>query len=269
MPELPEVETTTRYIKGILKGKKITETIVRQPSLRYKIRDDLPQLLKNRRVMDISRRAKYIIVKLEDGYILIHLGMSGSLNISNDREPIQKHSHCDIIFGKIILRYDDPRRFGCILWTQDPDKNKLLTRLGVEPLSSKFNGKLLYQLSRNKTTPIKQFIMDGRNIVGVGNIYASESLWQARILPTKAAGECTREESDLLVVAIKKTLHLAIKAGGTTLRDFHSPDGKLGYFVNELNIYGKDKEPCPGCGKPITKIVLCQRASFFCDKCQT
>lgn len=268
MPELPEVETTVRYIKEKIAYKRITSVLVRQPSLRYKIRSNLPKLLKNQIIQDVSRRAKYILISLNEGYLIIHLGMSGSLQITNAKEPIQKHSHCDIMFDNIILRYNDPRRFGCILWETDLASNKLLANLGIEPLGDDFNGQSLYKLTRGRKVCIKQFIMNPHNLVGVGNIYANESLWKSGITPLKPAKECSEKQCELLADEIKNTLLKSIAAGGTTLKDFKGADGKLGYFVRQLQIYGKEDQACPKCGSEIKRVVIGQRSSFYCLKCQ-
>ena len=274
MPELPEVETTVRAIKDIVQRQTIKELVVRQPSLRYKIPPKLARLVKGQKITEVSRRAKYILLKLEDGCLLIHLGMSGNIKIVDKRDPVAKHDHYDLVLENKIVRYNDTRRFGFLLWDQDERAHRMLGKLGPEPLERGFSGDYLYRISRNKQQKIKQFIMDAGKLVGVGNIYASESLWRAGISPLRPAGECSQAECRLLATEIKKTLKQAITAGGTSFRDFKGANGKLGYFVNKLNVYGKEGEPCPRrqgkqkCKGEIRKVVIAQRASFFCPKCQ-
>ena len=269
MPELPEVETTLRFIRPRIMNESVTNVIIRQPSLRYKVRDDLPGILKSKKVLNVSRRAKYILLNFTHGNLIMHLGMSGSIKIADTNHPLHKHDHVDIVFTNLIMRYNDPRRFGCIVWEGEKQEKSLLNNLGVEPLTKIFNGELLYRLTRGRSTSIKQFIMDSKFIVGVGNIYASESLWEAKIDPTKPAKECSINQCAYLSDAIKQILNKAIKAGGSTIRDFKGADGKPGYFALQLNVYGKEKESCPACGSAIKRIVQGQRASFYCDTCQT
>lgn len=268
MPELPEVETTVRAIRPTITQKKISEVVVRQRSLRYPITRNIKNILAGQEVLEVSRRAKYILISFGTGYLMIHLGMSGSLQLVNAAEPVLKHDHFDLVFDDVTLRYNDPRRFGCILWTKELTNNKLLSKLGIEPLSEEFNGSYLYKITRDRNQPIKQFIMDAVNLVGVGNIYASEALWKCNIAPTKPAKECSNKQCQILARAIKKILNKSILAGGTTIRDFKGADGKLGYFVQELQVYGKEGEACPNCESIIKRIVIGQRSSFYCPQCQ-
>jgi formamidopyrimidine-DNA glycosylase len=204
-----------------------------------------------------------------DGHLILHLGMSGSLRIIPPGTPAEKHDHFDLMLGDRVLRLRDPRRFGAVLWTSDAvDTHPLIASLGVEPLSQSLNAARLYQLTRAHRMPIKLFLMDGRRIVGVGNIYAAESLFRARIDPRKAARRLTLEASTKLAKAIKETLRAAIKAGGSTLQDFVGADGSAGYMQNRFWVYDREGKPCRRCGTPIKRIVQGQRSTFFCPRCQ-
>lgn len=270
MPELPEVETTRRGIVKLIRHKTIKQVIIRQPKLRWQVPLNLITDLPGSQILQIKRRGKYLLIKTTVGWIIIHLGMSGSLRVLTQPNHHQKHDHVDIIFtDNSCLRYTDPRRFGSIHWTtQDPLQHPLLKSLGPEPLSSTFNGDYLYEKSRNRTIPIKSFLMNSQVVVGVGNIYANEALFLAQISPLKPAGTLSKRKYQHLSQAIQTVLAQAIHAGGTTLKDFYQSDGKPGYFKQKLNIYGKDNQPCPRCAKSIKKIILNQRASYYCPRCQ-
>ena len=270
MPELPEVETTRRGIASHIEGKALSKVVIRQHKLRWPIPKALPTLLAKRKVIAISRRGKYLLFQFSHGYMLVHLGMSGSLRICNATEAPQKHDHVDFILpNKQCLRFHDPRRFGAILWTDEPvAEHKLLQHLGPEPLSNEFDGELLFKLSRKRTKDIKAFIMDSRIVVGVGNIYTNEALFSAGIRPTKAAGKITKKQSALLVTEIKTVLQRSITQGGTTLRDFVGGDGKPGYFVQQLNVYGRAGKPCKVCNYLLKEIRQAGRSSVYCAKCQ-
>lgn len=270
MPELPEVETTRRGIEPHIKNRAVTDVVVRQSQLRWPVPRGLKQKLVGHKIEKVERRAKYLLLRFAHGTLILHLGMSGSLRIVKADSTVGKHDHFDLVFdnGK-ALRLTDPRRFGAVLWTKDdPDEHELLRSLGPEPLGNKFNSDYLLQRSRGRKATIKQFIMDGKVVVGVGNIYASESLYLAGINPKTAAGKVSRERLERLVTAIKQVLTEAIKQGGTTLRDFVGGDGKPGYFAQQLTVYGREGKPCPGCGKPVKQMVLGQRASYYCPHCQ-
>jgi formamidopyrimidine-DNA glycosylase len=270
MPELPEVETTLRGIQPHIQGKTVSSVIIRQPRLRWPIPTALPQLLKRRKLLDIQRRGKYLLLRFSHGHLLIHLGMSGNLRVLPADSIADRHDHFDLVFGKHCLRLHDPRRFGAVLWTEAPmEEHPLLAKLGPEPLSEIFTGEHLYQYSRKRRIPVKQFIMDGKVVVGVGNIYASEALFRAGISPTRASNSISGKRYALLASAIKTILKQAIKSGGTTLQDFIQADGKPGYFAQELQVYGKEGQPCPDCGLPIQQKTLGQRSSYFCKHCQT
>jgi len=270
MPELPEVETTLRGIQPHIEKQVITDIIVRNASLRWPVPAAELQTLVNQRVIKVERIAKYILIHTGRGVILLHLGMSGSLRALTISDPAQKHDHVDIVFdNNRVIRLNDPRRFGCCLLLQQPVKeHKLLASLGPEPLSDNFNGDLLFKLSRGRSLAVKNFIMDGKVVVGVGNIYASESLFKAGIRPTTSVKRISRARYDLLATIIKSVLTKAIKAGGTTLNDFTQADGKPGYFAQELQVYGREGEQCNECGTIIKSQIIGQRNTFYCTECQ-
>lgn len=271
MPELPEVETTLKGITPIVHGAQISKVVVRNKALRWPIPVAALKKVQGCRVDTLQRRAKYILLHTEKGSIMLHLGMSGSLRVLPIETPYAKHDHLDLQFDDLhSLRLNDPRRFGCCLVLQEPiEEHKLLSSLGPEPLTDEFDGTLLFNRSRGRSLAIKNFIMDGKVVVGVGNIYASESLYLAGIRPTVAAGRISRKRFDLLAQAIKQVLSNAIKAGGTTLNDFTQADGQPGYFSQELQVYGRTGEACRACTKPIKLKVIGQRSTFYCTRCQS
>jgi formamidopyrimidine-DNA glycosylase len=270
MPELPEVETTLRGIKPHIENVVVEKVLVRESRLRWAVSANLKQALSGHHISKIDRRAKYLLLKSTGGTVLIHLGMSGSLAIVAADEPVRKHDHVDFcLAGGKVLRFHDPRRFGCILWlTGDPEQHPLLADLGPEPLSDTFTGEYLFARSRKRKVPIKSYIMDGRIVVGVGNIYANEALFAAGIAPKRMAGTVSKNQYEALAAAIKAVLAKAITAGGTTLRDFTGGDGKPGYFRQELLVYGRGAEPCLRCGALLSEIRLGQRTTVYCRKCQ-
>jgi formamidopyrimidine-DNA glycosylase len=270
MPELPEVETIRCGIEPFIKGRRVTKVLVRTPRLRWPIPDDLATRLCGQTVYEVERRAKYLLLRTQDGTLLVHLGMSGFLRVLQQSQPAGKHDHADIEFaGGICLRLNDVRRFGALLWLDgDPAHHPLLANLGPEPLSAELTGKYLYQRSRGRRLAVKPFIMDSQVVVGVGNIYASESLFRAGIDPARAAGRISLARYQSLAAAIRQVLQEAIAAGGTTLRDFSDQDGRPGYFAQQLKVYGRDGEPCSTCGQVIVKIQLGQRSTYFCRQCQ-
>ena len=271
MPELPEVETTRLGISPHITGQVIMDVVIRNKNVRWPISATLKQNLLTRQFQKIDRRGKYLLCYTNHGCMMLRLGMSGSLRIvSSDIKP-EKHDHFDILFASgNILRFHDPRRFGSVIWTKkDPLQHKLIKHLGPEPLSEDFNGEWLYRRSRKRTQAIKNFIMDSHHVVGVGNIYASESLFLAGINPKRKAGNVSLERYERLTKAIKKILKQSIKQGGTTLRDFLNSEGKPGYFQQHLNVYARTGQPCPKCQSPIKEIKLGQRSSFYCANCQT
>jgi formamidopyrimidine-DNA glycosylase len=270
MPELPEVETTKQGITPLLINQPIVGVTVRQQQLRLPVTPNLSALCSGKLLITISRRAKYLLLHLSEGYLLIHLGMSGHLRIVNSQAPTGKHDHIDLCMENgSILRYNDPRRFGLWLYIEEnPLHHRLLRHLGPEPLTAAFNGDYLYLCSRKKTQCIKSFIMNNKIVVGVGNIYAAESLFLAGIHPLNPAGNLSKEQLFYLSYHIKKVLQQAIDVGGTTLRDFYAADGKPGYFSNELKVYGRRKKNCYACNTLIEVVTISGRNSAFCPTCQ-
>ncbi|MBZ2169372.1 bifunctional DNA-formamidopyrimidine glycosylase/DNA-(apurinic or apyrimidinic site) lyase [Marinobacter sp. F4216] len=269
MPELPEVETTRRGIAPHCEGQVISAVTVRNPSLRWPVPSDLAERVSGKRIQSADRRAKYLLIHLEDGTLIIHLGMSGSLRVITDNAPPMTHDHLDLTLESgTVLRFNDPRRFGCWLWTDSVDRHPLIESLGPEPLSEAFNGELLFQRSRSKKTPIKNFIMDNHVVVGVGNIYANEALFKAGIHPRRQAGRISLDRYRRLAEAIRETLSAAILMGGTTLRDFVNSDGKPGYFAQVLLVYGKTGSPCTQCNTLLKEIRMNNRSTVYCPRCQ-
>lgn len=269
MPELPEVETTRRGIRPVLTGRVATGCIIRNPRLRQPVPADLVARIAGHRLEAVERRAKYLLLRFDSGTVIVHLGMSGSLRVVGAGTPAGKHDHVDLLFGDTALRLRDPRRFGLMLWHEgDPAAHPLLARLGIEPLEPGFDGKWLFDTLRGLSTPVKLAIMDAHRVVGVGNIYASESLFRARIHPLTPAGRLGRVRCSRLAEAIRETLAAAIEAGGSTLRDFVGGDGKAGYFQQQYFVYGRDGEPCRVCGRAVRKAVVGQRSTFWCGHCQ-
>jgi formamidopyrimidine-DNA glycosylase len=268
VPELPEVEVTRRGIAPHLVGRAITGVAVREPRLRWRVPQAVSRLA-GRTVRAVSRRGKYLLIDCGAGHLIVHLGMSGSLRLVSPDAPPQKHDHFDLSFGQRVLRLRDPRRFGAVLWTEaPPESHPLIRHLGVEPLSRAFDANRLHVLARASRTPIKQFLMDARRIAGVGNIYASEALFLARIRPQAAAQRLSPGRCARLVAAIKRTLRAAIRAGGSSLRDFVGGDGEPGTFQTRYRVYHREGLPCRHCGAAIRRIVQGQRATFYCPRCQ-
>jgi formamidopyrimidine-DNA glycosylase len=270
VPELPEVETSRRGIAPYLKGARIARLFVREPRLRYPVPEDIEDRVRGQLVRSLRRRGKYLLLKLQFGSILIHLGMSGSLRVLEPETPPGKHDHVDLhLVGGVCLRMRDPRRFGVFLWIPDPpEAHPLLAHLGPEPLEYDFDGAYLYAFSRGRRSTVKAFIMDSTVVVGVGNIYANESLYLAGIHPARPCNRVGRERYLRLSSRIKQVLTSAIEQGGTTLRDFVQESGNPGYFARSLRVYGRDGKPCLGCGSPILQRRIGQRSSFFCPRCQ-
>jgi formamidopyrimidine-DNA glycosylase len=274
MPELPEVETTRRGIAPHVEGREITEVIVRHTGLRVPVPMDLVDRLVGARIGIVSRRAKYLLFSLEGtqaATLLWHLGMSGSLRIVRLGELPRKHDHVDLVLDDgALLRYHDPRRFGFVDWLRGSrEEDPRLSRLGPEPLSPAFDGRRLFDLSRQRRLAVKPFLMDSAVVVGVGNIYAAEALFLAGIDPRRAAGRISLERYDRLAGAVREVLAAAIQQGGTTLRDFVGGTGEPGYFRQRLNVYGRDGQPCRRCGAELRLVTLGQRASVYCLRCQT
>ena len=269
MPELPEVETTRRGLAPYVVGRKISRVEVREPRLRWPVAKPLPRALAGARIATLERRAKYLLFGTSAGTLLVHLGMSGSLRyLAEPLEPAT-HDHIDVQFeGGGALRFNDPRRFGSFMLTATPSTHPLLKDLGPEPLGDEFDADYLWRASRNRRVAIKQHLMNGRVVVGVGNIYASEALFRAGIHPRRAAGRIARARFEPLVDAVRAVLRDAIEEGGTTLRNFVGGDGKPGYFRGSLRVYERDGSPCVSCGTAIERRVLGQRATFYCPSCQ-
>jgi formamidopyrimidine-DNA glycosylase len=270
MPELPEVETTRRGIAPHISGQRIRRVTIRQPKLRWPIPKDLPAILKGRKVLSVDRRGKYLLFTFHHGTLIIHLGMSGSLRILPAQTGPQKHDHFDLVLSSgLQLRLRDPRRFGAVLWTDQPATNHpLLAALGPEPLDEKFCGDYLHARGKDRRTTIKQLIMESKTVVGVGNIYANESLFRAAIHPGRQCNRISQKRYHTLAIAIREVLTEAIAQGGTTLRDFLKEDGEPGYFAQSLQVYGKPGEPCPRCGQRIRVKTISQRSSYYCPDCQ-
>lgn len=268
MPELPEVEVTRRGLARGIAGRTISAVEVREPRLRWPVTPHL-HALAGRRIAAVRRRGKYLLLHCADGAILMHLGMSGSLRLIPPGTPPEKHDHLDLAFGDRVLRFRDPRRFGAVLWAPSAaGPHRLLAGLGVEPLSRRLNGPRLYTLTRGCRMPIKQFLMDGRRVVGVGNIYASESLFRAGIDPRKRTHRLSLAECSRLSRSIKWTLSVAIRAGGSSLRNYVGADGAAGRFQNRSWVYDRETLPCRRCGTAIRRIVQGQRSTYFCPRCQ-
>lgn len=269
MPELPEVETTCRGISPYLLNHKIKSIIVREKRLRWPIPTKILQKQRNQPILDISRRAKYILIRVPTGTMIIHLGMSGTLKIVNEKTPIRKHDHVDWnLSSGFVMRYNDPRRFGAVLFTSDISEVPQLQHLGPEPLGDAFDSVYLYKRASKSRIPIKTFIMDQKIVVGVGNIYASESLFLAKIHPCQSANTVTHQQFKRLHATIQSVLKAAIENGGTTLKDFRQSDGKPGYFSQELKVYDRKDLPCVRCQTPIEAVRLNQRSTYFCPHCQ-
>ena len=268
MPELPEVETTRRGISPHVLGREVRKVIVRESRLRWPVPSHLNQHLTGARITLVSRRAKYLLIETNRGILMVHLGMSGSLRIMPAETPPLFHDHIDVMLDDgQCLRYHDPRRFGSFHWLEGL-KHPLLDHLGPEPLSNSFNGLYLYERSRGRQVSVKQFVMDGKIVVGVGNIYANEALFMAGIHPARAAGRVGLGRYESLVGTIKTVLGDAIEQGGTTLRDFVGGDGSPGYFAQQLRVYGRQGQPCRACTSVLREIRQSGRSTVLCPKCQ-
>ena len=270
MPELPEVETTRRGLAPYVSGQRITAVRIRDARLRWPVSPRVATQPCGQLIHGVTRRAKYLLINLDRGTIIIHLGMSGSLRLASGNEPPRTHDHIEIeLDNGLVLRLHDPRRFGSVHFTAaDPLQHRLLSSLGVEPLTDAFTATVLKQHAGTRRVAVKNFIMDARIVVGVGNIYASESLFLAGIHPTRPAGRISLNRYEGLVAAIRDVLSKAIEQGGTTLRDFVNGVGEPGYFAQSLCVYGRAQQPCTICGSPISSRVIAQRNTFFCARCQ-
>ena len=276
MPELPEVEVTRLGIQPHIEGRRVSAVKIIDGRLRWPVPTTLIKSLPGQKIVGIKRRGKYLLLELDQGHLLIHLGMTGTLRILPSSEALKIHDRVTIEFGKLSLRLHDPRKFGAVLWhpkSKGPiDKNALLQKLGVEPFSPEFAGELgadvLYQHSRKRSIAVKQFLLAGQAVVGVGNIYCSESLFEAGIHPSKAAGKLTRPQCIRLANAVRSILEKAIAAGGSSLKDFVNSQGDPGHFMMQTKVYDRKDQPCKVCKMPIKQIVQGQRSTYFCPQCQ-
>ena len=270
VPELPEVETTLRGVAPLISGFRVKDMIVRHYQLRIPVPKSLPSVITGQTLHRIERRAKYLYFHFDSGTLIWHLGMSGSMRVNQITTTPETHDHIDLVFDNgRCLRFRDPRRFGLVAWTESPpDQHKLIRHLGPEPWDAAFTGEYLHKLSRKRKLAVKNFIMDGKTVVGVGNIYASESLYLAGINPQRSASRISLSRYERLTTTIQNVLDEAIAKGGTTLKDFVNSDGKPGYFRQELAVYDRAGEACHQCGQSIKQVVIGQRSSFYCSCCQ-
>jgi formamidopyrimidine-DNA glycosylase len=270
LPELPEVETTRRGVAPHARGRRILSLNVYEPRLRWPVSAQLAATVAGQRIVRVGRRAKYLLLTLETGTLLLHLGMSGNLRVAPAGTQRLTHDHFDLVLNSgVVLRFNDPRRFGSLLYTsEDPRRHPLLRHLAPEPLGAAFDADYLWRVTRRRRVAIKQLLMNSQLVVGVGNIYASEALFRARIRPQRRAGTLTRREAGQLVRAVRAVLRQAIRAGGTTLRDYLKADGEPGYFRQRLYVYERDGRPCRRCRTPLRAISQGQRSTYYCPSCQ-
>lgn len=269
MPELPEVEVSRRGLLPHLQGKQVCAATLRTPRLRHDIPPELPRLLMGRTLQDITRRGKYLVFDFGDGWLILHLGMSGSLRLVAPGTPPQKHDHFDLGFADTVMRLRDPRRFGTLAWTEeDPERHPLLAVLGLEPLSPGFDGDWLHNALQRRSAPVKPVLMNGHLLVGVGNIYASESLHSAGISPLRAANRISKARCEKLAGAVRETLETSIAAGGSSVRDYVHSDGGAGCFQLRCAVYDREGLPCPSCGTPVRSIRQAGRSTYWCPHCQ-
>jgi formamidopyrimidine-DNA glycosylase len=270
VPELPEVETARRGIEPWLVNQRIASVVLRHRGMRWPVRADLPALLAGHAIRSVGRRSKYLLLDCESGWLILHLGMSGSLRVVPAGTAPGKHDHFDLVLENgQALRLTDPRRFGAVLWEPgEPSQHKLLQDLGPEPFDARFDAQWLHARTRGRTAPVKNVLMDSHVVCGVGNIYANESLFGAGIHPARAAGRISLVRCAKLVEVVRETLQRAIAAGGSTLRDFVDAEGKPGYFQQQYFVYGREGEPCRRCGAAIKAVRIGQRSAFYCPRCQ-
>jgi formamidopyrimidine-DNA glycosylase len=270
LPELPEVETTRRGLAPYVRRRRIASLSVYEPRLRWRVARDLPRRVAGQRIVRVGRRAKYLLLGLESGTLLLHLGMSGNLRAVPAATPRLTHDHFDLVLDSgLALRFNDPRRFGSLLYTSgDPNEHPLLARLGPEPFSAAFDADYLYRITRGRRVAIKQLLMNSQLVVGVGNIYASEALFRARLRPGRAASTLTRADAGRLVRGVRAVLRQALSEGGTTLRDYLGADGAPGYFRQRLYVYERRGQPCRRCGTPVRAMTQGQRSTYYCPSCQ-
>lgn len=271
MPELPEVETICLGLRPHLLQQTIKTAIVRQPQLRWRVQHDLAEQLAGLTILSVERRAKYLLLNTENGCLILHLGMSGRLRILPLDEPVTKHDHVDFVLSNdTVLRFNDTRRFGAVLWTTAPVfEHSLLNHLGLEPLAAQCDADYLFKHAQKRKQRVKTFLMDGRIMVGVGNIYANEALFMARILPHRLACHLSWQECQRLMECVRQVLQAAIQQGGTTLKDFVNSNGEAGYFQQQLHVYGRAEQPCTHCGTLLSASRINNRSTVFCTQCQT
>jgi formamidopyrimidine-DNA glycosylase len=270
MPELPEVETTRRGIEPHAVGRKITALHLYEPRLRWRVQDDLPERVQEQRIVQVARRAKYVLLGLETGTLILHLGMSGSVRVLCADTPRLTHDHFDLVLDSgYTIRFNDPRRFGSLHYiTGNPQDHPLLAELAPEPFDPAFNTEYLWRVTRGRKVAIKQLLMNSKLVVGVGNIYANEVLFKAKVRPRRPARTLTREEVGRIVRAVKSVLSMAIRVGGTTLRDYVGVDGEPGYFKQKLFVYERQRQPCRTCRTPVRQLTQGQRSTYYCPSCQ-
>jgi formamidopyrimidine-DNA glycosylase len=270
LPELPEVETTRRGLLRHVLGRRIQSVLVHEKRLRWPVTPELPTLLSGQPVRAIERRAKYLLLRMPNGTLIVHLGMSGNLRVVRGAQALLPHDHIELqLDSGAALRFNDPRRFGCFLYTTEaPRHHKLLKDLAPEPLTRRFDGEYLHRVTRGRRVAIKSLLLNGRLVTGVGNIYASEALFRARLRPQRQARSLTRAHCTRLVSAIRAVLKSAIRAGGTTLRDYVSAEGAPGYFKQKLYVYERAKLPCRRCRTPVRQLTQGQRSTYYCPQCQ-
>ncbi|TQV74642.1 bifunctional DNA-formamidopyrimidine glycosylase/DNA-(apurinic or apyrimidinic site) lyase [Aliikangiella marina] len=269
MPELPEVETSGRGIAPHCINQQISQLIIREKKLRWPVESSMARKVNGQTIHNISRRGKYLLLEIDIGYLMIHLGMSGSLRVVDDNRPVEKHDHIDIcLANQKIIRYNDPRRFGSFILNKQGLTHPLLAKLGVEPLTDDFDANYLFSICKSRKVAIKPLIMNSHVVVGVGNIYAQESLFRAGIHPKRPANKVSKARIERLVEEIKLVLAEAIEAGGSSLKDFTAADGKPGYFQHNFLVYGREGEPCPSCQKPLKQKQIGQRTTVYCGTCQ-
>lgn len=269
MPELPEVETARRSLAPHVVGRRFTGVRIREHRLRWPVPVGLARQLPGRTVLALRRRGKYLLFDFERGHLLVHYGMTGTLTVSPPDRPPGKHDHVDLLLDDgAMLRFHDPRRFGAVLWVDDPASHPLLAHIGCEPLEAGFDADTLARLARGRRQPVKSFLMDSRVVAGVGNIYASEALFAAGVRPSAAAGRLSRQRWERVARAVVETLSRAIEAGGSTLRDFVGGDGKPGAYQENHAVYGRAGLPCPTCHTPIRLSRHSGRSTFYCPRCQ-
>ena len=272
MPELPEVEVTRQALAPYVEGQTVQALVVRERRLRWPVPVHLARVLKHHAVLRLDRRGKYLLWRFAHGTLITHQGMSGVWRVLEQATPAQKHDHVDVCLGQVTLRYSDPRRFGAVLWhgaaAGDVEQHPLLAHLGMEPFDPRFNGAVLHAGTRGRKAPIKQVLLAGDVVVGVGNIYASEALFHAGIAPQRAAWRLSHAQCERLAAAVRQVLAQAIALGGSSLRDFVGTDGEQGYFMVDAAVYGRAGLPCKQCGTSVRRIVQGQRASYYCPRCQ-